>query len=72
MVWLQSLLFSATKLFQDFITTHSDVFKIPPGMLEDVELRAQLGKSVTKLLTGIRSVIKNAVCLATLLMYSHL
>ncbi|KAG2119031.1 uncharacterized protein F5147DRAFT_767775 [Suillus discolor] len=45
----------------DFITTHSDVFKIPPGMLEDVELRAQLGKSVTKLLTGIRSVIKNAL-----------
>ncbi|KAG1851925.1 hypothetical protein F4604DRAFT_1933861 [Suillus subluteus] len=45
----------------DFITNHCDVFKIPPGMLEDVELRAQLGKSVTKLLTGIRSVIKNAL-----------
>ncbi|KAG2086657.1 uncharacterized protein F5147DRAFT_791703 [Suillus discolor] len=45
----------------DFITTHSDVFKIPPGMLEDVKLRAQLGKSVTKLLTGIQSVIKNAL-----------
>ncbi|KAG1813147.1 uncharacterized protein BJ212DRAFT_1482616 [Suillus subaureus] len=45
----------------DFITTHSNVFKIPPGMLEDVELRAQLGKLVTKLLTGIWSVIKNAL-----------
>ncbi|KAG2122905.1 hypothetical protein DEU56DRAFT_917613 [Suillus clintonianus] len=45
----------------DFITSHCDVFKIPPGMLEDVEVRAQLGKSVTKLLTGICSVIKTAL-----------
>ncbi|KAG2055884.1 hypothetical protein BDR06DRAFT_1006717 [Suillus hirtellus] len=48
----------------DFITTHCNVFKIPPGMLEDVKLRAQLGKSVTKLLTGIRSVIKNALTMS--------
>ncbi|KAG2336389.1 hypothetical protein BDR05DRAFT_1005925 [Suillus weaverae] len=45
----------------DFITSHCNVFKIPPGMLEDVELRAQLGKSVTKLLTGNRSAIKTAL-----------
>ncbi|KAG1779726.1 hypothetical protein EV702DRAFT_1195089 [Suillus placidus] len=45
----------------DFITSHCDVFKIPPGMLEDVELRAQLGKSVTKLLTGICSAIKTTL-----------
>ncbi|KAG1797046.1 uncharacterized protein HD556DRAFT_1441211 [Suillus plorans] len=44
----------------DFITSHCDVFKIPLGILEDVELRAQLGKSVTKLLTSIRSAIKTA------------
>ncbi|KAG1768097.1 hypothetical protein EV702DRAFT_1050113 [Suillus placidus] len=48
----------------DFITSHCDVFKIPPGMLEDVELRAQLGKSVTKLLTGIHSAIKTALTMS--------
>ncbi|KAG2051956.1 hypothetical protein BDR06DRAFT_1059594 [Suillus hirtellus] len=52
------------KVTMDFITTHCDVFKIPPGMLEDVELRAQLGKSVTKLLTEIHSVIKNALTMS--------
>ncbi|KAG1735384.1 hypothetical protein EDB19DRAFT_1830238 [Suillus lakei] len=64
MIWLQSSLFNAAKLFQDFITNHCDVFKIPSGMLDDVELRAQLGKLVTKLLTGIHSVIKNTLTIS--------
>lgn len=55
-----AILSDTTKLFQDFITSHCDVFKIPLGILEDVELRAQLGKSVTKLLTSICSAIKTA------------
>ncbi|KAG2120424.1 uncharacterized protein F5147DRAFT_766341 [Suillus discolor] len=45
----------------DFIVKNRDVFKIPPGLLDDVELRAQLGKVVTKLLTNICSAIKTAL-----------
>ncbi|KAG1873406.1 hypothetical protein C8R48DRAFT_769841 [Suillus tomentosus] len=45
----------------DFISKNQEIFKIPPGLLDDVELRAQLGKAVTKLLTNIRSAIKGAL-----------
>ncbi|KAG2156929.1 uncharacterized protein EDB93DRAFT_1247117 [Suillus bovinus] len=45
----------------DFIGKNRDIFKIPPGLLEDVELRSQLGKVVTKLLTNIRSSIKTTL-----------
>ncbi|KAG2121100.1 hypothetical protein DEU56DRAFT_760796 [Suillus clintonianus] len=45
----------------DFISKNRDIFKIPPGLLDDVELRAQLGKAVTKLLTNIRSAMKTAL-----------
>ncbi|KAG1789784.1 uncharacterized protein HD556DRAFT_1446791 [Suillus plorans] len=45
----------------DFIVKNRDVFKIPPGLLDDVELRAQLGKVVTKLLTNICCAIKTAL-----------
>ncbi|KAG2112491.1 hypothetical protein BD769DRAFT_1391922 [Suillus cothurnatus] len=46
---------------QDFISKNQEIFKIPPGLLDDVELRAQLGKVVTKLLTNIRSAIKGGL-----------
>ncbi|KAG1733175.1 hypothetical protein EDD22DRAFT_960248 [Suillus occidentalis] len=45
----------------EFISKNREIFKIPPGVLDDVELRAQLGKAVTKLLTNIRSAIKAAL-----------
>ncbi|KAG1761024.1 hypothetical protein EDD22DRAFT_954434 [Suillus occidentalis] len=45
----------------DFISKNREIFKIPPGLLDDVELRAQLGKVVTKLLTNIRSAIKGGL-----------
>ncbi|KIK34740.1 hypothetical protein CY34DRAFT_17510 [Suillus luteus UH-Slu-Lm8-n1] len=45
----------------EFISKNREIFKIPPGVLNDVELRAQLGKAVTKLLTNIRSAIKAAL-----------
>ncbi|KAG2086476.1 hypothetical protein BD769DRAFT_1681114 [Suillus cothurnatus] len=45
----------------DFIVKNRDIFKIPPELLDNVELRAQLGKAVTKLLTNIRSAIKTVL-----------
>ncbi|KIO08833.1 hypothetical protein M404DRAFT_132885 [Pisolithus tinctorius Marx 270] len=45
----------------DFIFEHLDVFKIPAGVFDDVELRGSLGRIVTKLLATIRSQLKSQV-----------
>ncbi|KAG1804059.1 uncharacterized protein BJ212DRAFT_1486897 [Suillus subaureus] len=42
----------------DFVRKHHDVFKIPVAILEDVELKAQLSKMVSDLLSSIHGNIK--------------
>ncbi|KAI6006647.1 hypothetical protein F5J12DRAFT_939363 [Pisolithus orientalis] len=43
----------------DFIVKHLDVFKIPAGVFDDVELWGSLGRIITKLLTTICSQLKS-------------
>ncbi|KIN98712.1 hypothetical protein M404DRAFT_157277, partial [Pisolithus tinctorius Marx 270] len=45
----------------DFIFEHLDVFKIPAGVFDDVELWGSLGRIVTKLLATIHSQLKSQV-----------
>lgn len=42
---------------------HNDLFKIAEGLFEDTELRSQLGRLVTRLLSTIRGQIKSTVCI---------
>ncbi|KAG1824630.1 uncharacterized protein BJ212DRAFT_1295755 [Suillus subaureus] len=55
---LDSKDFKMLKLQQDFVRKHHNVFKIPVAMLEDVELKAQLSKMVSDLLSSIHGNIK--------------
>ncbi|KIO08907.1 hypothetical protein M404DRAFT_133426, partial [Pisolithus tinctorius Marx 270] len=48
----------------DFIFEHLDVFKIPAGVFDDVELRGSLGRIVTKLLATIRSQLKSQLTIS--------
>ncbi|KAF8417185.1 hypothetical protein L210DRAFT_817367, partial [Boletus edulis BED1] len=43
----------------DFIADNLEVFKIPPAVFNDNELRVSLGKTVTRLLSDIRSRLKS-------------
>ncbi|KAI6008548.1 hypothetical protein EDC04DRAFT_2907034 [Pisolithus marmoratus] len=45
----------------EFIAKHPDIFKVPGGIFEDVELKTLLGKLVTKLLASIHSHVKTQV-----------
>ncbi|KIK75215.1 hypothetical protein PAXRUDRAFT_19184 [Paxillus rubicundulus Ve08.2h10] len=49
----------AQRHIMEFISEHPDIFKVPPAIFEDAELRSQLGKLVTKLLSTIRSQIRS-------------
>lgn len=49
--------------FQDFIADNLEIFKIPPMVFNDNELRNTLGKTVTRLLSDIRSRLKSHVSL---------
>ncbi|KIJ11664.1 hypothetical protein PAXINDRAFT_15480 [Paxillus involutus ATCC 200175] len=48
----------------EFISEHPDVFKVPAAVFEDAELRSQLGKLVTKLLSTIHSQIRSQLTIS--------
>ncbi|KAI6156016.1 hypothetical protein BKA82DRAFT_4349330 [Pisolithus tinctorius] len=54
----------SSKDFEDFIFEHLDVFKIPAGVFDDVELRGSLGRIVTKLLATIHSQLKSQLTIS--------
>ncbi|KAG1890445.1 uncharacterized protein F5891DRAFT_1198199 [Suillus fuscotomentosus] len=49
---------TATMEEDEFIKNHREVFKIPAGLINDVELLAQLSKIVSELLSSIRGNLK--------------